>query len=281
VQLLHHLDVDGLQGVASGLDEVDNGVDAVVHDVHAVDLVLGVEVGVEPLLDVLDNGVPRLIVVDEVAKAGCVNNGQSQTNAVLFDVGADGLYRDGLGDVETWGLALLGWVQRGVEERVYQGRLSESRLACDDTLAVIDDSCVSTHTDNHDVEVESLAHTLAMPLVGQVCETHVAGELSAHNVHVVRHGSCGLGVLRCDGVGGLGVAVRTRERLVHGEAAGRGRGRWGRTRWRLGRCTVGFCSRLLARGSEQGKYGRRVRRQHPAMELHETAARSCHCCVCA
>jgi len=73
VELLHHLNVDGLQGVASGLDEVNNGVDAVVDNVHAVDLVLSIQVGVEALLNVLDNGVPGLIVVDEVAKAGCVD----------------------------------------------------------------------------------------------------------------------------------------------------------------------------------------------------------------
>lgn len=73
MELLHHLNVDGLQGVASGLDEVDNGVDAVVDNVHAVDLVLSIQVGVKALLNVLDNGVPGLIVVDEVAKAGCVD----------------------------------------------------------------------------------------------------------------------------------------------------------------------------------------------------------------
>lgn len=73
MQLLHHLNVDGLQGVASGLNEVDNGVDAVVDNVHAVNLVLGIQVGVKALLNVLDNGVPGLIVVDEVAKAGCVD----------------------------------------------------------------------------------------------------------------------------------------------------------------------------------------------------------------
>jgi hypothetical protein len=76
VKLLHDLNVQGLQRVASGLDEVHNSVDAVVYNVHAVDLVFCLEVGVKSLLDVLDNGVPRLVVVDEIAKAGCVNHGQ-------------------------------------------------------------------------------------------------------------------------------------------------------------------------------------------------------------
>jgi hypothetical protein len=54
----HHLNIQRLKCVAGGLNEVDAGVDAVVDDVHAVDLVLGIEVGVETLLNVLDNGPP-------------------------------------------------------------------------------------------------------------------------------------------------------------------------------------------------------------------------------
>jgi hypothetical protein len=41
VQAAHNLNVQGLQGVAGWLDEVNTGVDAVVNDVAAVDLVLG------------------------------------------------------------------------------------------------------------------------------------------------------------------------------------------------------------------------------------------------
>ena len=77
-----------------------------------------------------------------------------------------------------------------------------------------------TPTDNHDVEVEPFAHTLAVPLVGQVRKTNVACELPAHNVHVVRHGSCGLGVLRRDGVDRWRGAVRHRHRLIHAKSAG-------------------------------------------------------------
>jgi hypothetical protein len=40
VQAAHDFDVEGLEGVASGLDEVDTGVDAVVDDVHTVHLIL-------------------------------------------------------------------------------------------------------------------------------------------------------------------------------------------------------------------------------------------------
>lgn len=111
MKLLHHLNVQGLQRMASGLDEVDNSVNAVVDNVHAVDLVLGVQVRIESLLNVLDDRIPRLIIVDEVTEARGVNHGQPQTDTVLLDVGADGLYRNGLGNVEARGLALLGRVQ--------------------------------------------------------------------------------------------------------------------------------------------------------------------------
>jgi hypothetical protein len=102
-------------------------------------------------------------------------------------------------------------------------------------------------TNNHDVEVEALAHTLAMPLVGQVREPNVACELSAHNVHVVRHGSCGLGVLCRHRLCGLLVAIGPRQRLVHGVGAVGGRGRRrGGTRGRDGGCDVRFYKGGLA-----------------------------------
>lgn len=44
---------------------------------------------------------------------------------------------------------------------------------------------VSVHTNNHNVEVETLANTLAMPLVGQVGESNVSSQLAAHDVLVL------------------------------------------------------------------------------------------------
>ena len=129
MQAAHDLDVQGLQGVTGGLDEVNTGVDAVVNNVAAVDLVLGLKVGVEALLDVLDNGAPRVIVVDEVTESGSVDHGQAEPDTVLLNVGAGGLDRDGLGDDIGVGTgALLGGVQRGVEQGVHEGRLSETRF---------------------------------------------------------------------------------------------------------------------------------------------------------
>jgi hypothetical protein len=121
-------------------------------------------------------------------------------------------------DVDSFGcevegrlLALLGRVERGVEQSVDQSGLSEARLAC----SIVSARCPPFNqvqivlTNDHNVEVEALAHTLAMPLVGQVGETNVASKLPADNVpHVARRLGCGLGVLGRDSLGCLSVAVK-------------------------------------------------------------------------
>ena len=68
--------------MARGLNKVDNCMDTVVYNIHAVDLVFGVEVGIKPLLNILDNGIPRFIIVDEITKSRRVNNCQSQANPI-------------------------------------------------------------------------------------------------------------------------------------------------------------------------------------------------------
>lgn len=107
----HNLDIKWLEGVASWLEEVDASVDAVVNDVHAVDLVLGIEVGVEALLDVIDDWSPGLVVVDEVPESRGINNSQAKTDAVLLNIRAERLDGNSLGnDVEAGSLALTWWV---------------------------------------------------------------------------------------------------------------------------------------------------------------------------
>jgi hypothetical protein len=130
VQAAHDLDIERLERVTSGLDEVDAGVDAVVDNVHAVHLVLGIQVSVETLLDVLGDWAPGVVVVDKVTETRSVDNGQAKADAVFLDVGADCLDVDGLGsEVERGLLALLGRVKGGVEKGVDQGGLSEAGLA--------------------------------------------------------------------------------------------------------------------------------------------------------
>lgn len=105
--------------MTGGLDEVDTCVHTVVNNVHTVDSVLSLEVRIEALLNVLDNGAPRVIVVDEVSESGGIDNGQTEANAVLLDISADRLDRDGLGDnVVARSRTFLRWVERCVEEGV-------------------------------------------------------------------------------------------------------------------------------------------------------------------
>ena len=117
----HDLDVKWLQGVASWLKEVDTSVHTIINNVHAVNLVLGIEVRIESLLDVVNNWSPGLVVVDEVSETWGVNDGKAKTDTVLLNICAYRLDRDGFwNNVERWPLALAWWVQRGVEKSVDQ-----------------------------------------------------------------------------------------------------------------------------------------------------------------
>ena len=73
----HNFNVQWLQSVTRWLNEVNTSVDTVVNDVHAIDLVLGIQVGIKSLFDVIHNWSPRLIVVNEITKAWGINNGQT------------------------------------------------------------------------------------------------------------------------------------------------------------------------------------------------------------
>lgn len=174
VQLLHHGDVQGLERVAGGLDEVDTRVDSRVVDGRSVDPVLGVEVGVKPLVNVVHNGLPRVAVVDKVSETGGVDHGQMQPHVVLLNVLGHGLDLHGLERLRGGVLAWLGRVQVVVEECAHQGGLSKTGLA-----------------DNQDVEVEALLDGLSVPLVGQVGEADVAAELLSDDVGLGEGGGDG------------------------------------------------------------------------------------------
>lgn len=129
MQPTHDLDVERLERVTSGLNEVHAGVDAVVDNVHAVDLVFGIEIGIEALLDVLDDRAPGLVIVDEVAKARSIDDVQSQAYTVLLNVCTDGLDGNSGGcKVEAGLFLLLGRVEGSVEQCVDESRLSKSRF---------------------------------------------------------------------------------------------------------------------------------------------------------
>lgn len=194
VKAAHHLNVKGFEGVAGRLDEEDASMDSVVNNVHAVDLVLGIEIGIVALLNVVGDGAPGLVIVDKVTKSGSVNNSQAKTDTSFLDIGTDGLNSDSLGDnVEARSLALLGRVQRRVEESVYQGRLAKARFTCT-RVRTEQKKMLDKLTNNHDVEVEPLADTLTVPLVRKVGESNVAGKLASNNVPSILYRSRGRNV---------------------------------------------------------------------------------------
>jgi hypothetical protein len=127
VQPTHDLNVERLERVTGGLNEVHAGMDAVVDNVHAVDLVLGIEISIEALLDVLDDRAPGLVVVDKVTKSRSIDNVQSQTNTVLLNVCTDGLDGNSGGcEVEAGLFLLLGRVEGRVEQCVDESRFSKT-----------------------------------------------------------------------------------------------------------------------------------------------------------
>ena len=100
---------------------------AIVHNIHTVDLILSVEVSIESLFDIVNNWSPGLIIVDKVTKTWSVDNGEAKAHTILFNVGANRLNRDGLwDDVKARSLALLWWVERRVKQSVNKSRLSEA-----------------------------------------------------------------------------------------------------------------------------------------------------------
>jgi hypothetical protein len=76
-QLLHHLNVERLEGVASGADEVKAGVDTEVDLVGTARLLLLEHVRLMLVIEELDDGLPRVAVVDVVAEARGINDGEA------------------------------------------------------------------------------------------------------------------------------------------------------------------------------------------------------------
>ena len=77
MQSAHDLDIQRLKSMAGGLDKVNACMYTIIHNVDPVHFVLRIQVSVEACFDVLDNGPPRIVVVDEIAKTWRVHNGKS------------------------------------------------------------------------------------------------------------------------------------------------------------------------------------------------------------
>lgn len=91
--------------MASGRNEVETSVDAIVDNLLAVHAVLLLEIGIVARLDVLDDGIPAashvtneprteresgwskpVFIVDKVAKSRCIHHVQAQAHTILLDV---------------------------------------------------------------------------------------------------------------------------------------------------------------------------------------------------
>lgn len=129
-ELFQDYDVDGLEGVARGLDEEEAAVDAGVLDVT---LSLGCEllsqVSGVLILDVLDDRVPAAVVVDEVAVPGGVDDVEAQPDAVLLDDVGNTLNLRGGSDGLVRLQATLGVDEVRGEDGVDESRLAQSSLA--------------------------------------------------------------------------------------------------------------------------------------------------------
>ena len=123
-QPFHVFDIEGLQAVPCGFDKVQACVHPVIYEFCAVDPALLVEVGIEASFDVVENRLPRLAVVYEITKSRCIDHGEFEPHTALFDICRDGFDVDRFRTLGRWVEHALGWIQRGVEEGVYEGRLA-------------------------------------------------------------------------------------------------------------------------------------------------------------
>jgi len=85
----HNLNIQGLQGMSGRLNEVDTGVDSVVNDIHSVNLILGFQIGVKTLLNVINDWAPRLIIIDKVPESRGIDNSEAKANAILLNISRD------------------------------------------------------------------------------------------------------------------------------------------------------------------------------------------------
>ena len=116
--------------MASGSNEVQARVDAQVNLVVPLGLLLLAHVRLVLVVDKINDGSPRVAVVDVVTEAGGVDDGELRLELLLLKLSLDDL---DLGElVELLLVApgvVLGRRELGREEGVDEGRLPETRLA--------------------------------------------------------------------------------------------------------------------------------------------------------
>lgn len=76
-QALHHLDIEGLQGVSGGSDEVQACVDTHVNLVGSAGLLLLKHIGLMLVVQEFNDRLPRITVVHVVSESRGINNGKA------------------------------------------------------------------------------------------------------------------------------------------------------------------------------------------------------------
>lgn len=115
----------------SRADKVEARVDTEVNLILALRLLLLAHVRLVLVVNEVDNGGPRVAVVDVVAKAGAVDDRQLRLELLLLELGLDDLHLGQLVEllVVPTAVALRGR-QLGREKSVDKGRLAQPGFAC-------------------------------------------------------------------------------------------------------------------------------------------------------
>ena len=116
--------------VAGGTDEVEAGMDAEVGLFVALGLLLLAHVRLVLVVNEVDDGCPRVAVVDVVAKSRAVDHSELRFELLLFQLGLDDVHFRQLVEllVVTASVVLRGG-KLGREECVDQGSLAQTRFA--------------------------------------------------------------------------------------------------------------------------------------------------------
>ena len=114
----------------SRADKVEARVDTEVNLILALRLLLLAHVRLVLVVNEVDNGSPRVAVVDVVAEAGAVDDRQLRLELLLLELSLDDLHLGQLVHLLVVSSLVVGIVlDGGGEERVDECRLSETRLA--------------------------------------------------------------------------------------------------------------------------------------------------------
>jgi hypothetical protein len=167
-QALHDFDIKRLERVAGGTDKVEAGVHAEVDLVLAARLLLLEHVGLMLVVEELDDGHPRVAVVDIVAEAGGVDDSKANLEELLLQLSLGDLDFDRLVDLLLVPALVIGVVlDGGGEERVDEGGLAQARLASD-----------------HNSEGGTPLRDNLVPLVGQIGDANRRGALGSGRGHL-------------------------------------------------------------------------------------------------